>query len=72
MPSKNTTKPATSYARTLGSLAFASGIACVCGWDADLAAYMGRRQIGDPRSIPEMKAWIAGWTEANLAAAEAA
>jgi hypothetical protein len=27
------------------------------------------RQVGDSRTIKELRAWVAGWTEANLAVA---
>lgn len=60
-------KAATIYTKTLGTLAFAAGRPCVPGLCADLGTHMAGRQIGDRRSVPEMKAWIAGWTEASLA-----
>jgi hypothetical protein len=63
-------KPNRAYTKTLGALAFARGIACAPALDSTLATYMGSRQIGDTRSVPELKAWITGWTEASLAAAD--
>lgn len=63
-------KPATDYCRILGNIAFARGIKRAPALDAELTAFMYAqpRQIGDKRTIPEFKAWLAGWDEANLAA----
>ena len=62
-------KAATQYARTLGSIAFANGDPCAPAYNADMRKLISDgREIGDPRTIPELKAFIAGWTSANLAA----
>lgn len=64
----NSSRANTQYTKTLGSIAFAEGKARVPGADSKLTEYMGGRQIGDKRSMPELKAWLVGWDEANLAA----
>ena len=58
----------TQAAYTMGSIAFANGIQCAPALDKMFQERMAGRQVGDPRTIPEMKAWISGWTAANLAA----
>lgn len=63
------TKLNTTAAKALGAIAFARGIAASPALDKDMAAMFVGRQVGDSRTIPEMKAWIAGWTQANLASA---
>ena len=61
------TKPNIQQAKTLGTIAFASGINAPA-LDSAMMEMLKGRQVGDPRNIPEMKAWTRGWTEANLAA----
>jgi hypothetical protein len=60
------TKANTQQAKTFGAIAFANNInASVL--DKNFTDMLAGRQIGDKRNIPEMKAWIAGWTEAQVA-----
>lgn len=54
-------------AQALGSQAFASGIVAPC-FDKALMGLFAGRQIGDPRTYTEMRAWIKGRTLAMLAA----
>jgi hypothetical protein len=61
-------KTNTQYAKALGSIAFARGIQCAPCLDAEMQKLFAGRKVGDPRTAAEMKAWAAGWTEANLAA----
>lgn len=63
-------KANTQAAKTFGSIAFAKGLMCAPCMDQNMSDLMAGRQIGDPRSIPEMKAWTAGWIEASLVATE--
>ena len=58
----------TAAAKALGSIAFASGKMGSPVMDADFMETIKSRKVGDPRTIKEMKAWIAGWTQASLAA----
>lgn len=57
----------TQAAKTFGAIAFANGIKCAPALCGDMMAMIAGRQIGDKRTIKEMNAWVAGWTEANLA-----
>lgn len=57
----------TQAAKTFGAIAFAMGIKCAPALCGSLKSMIAGRQIGDKRTAKEMKAWIAGWTEANLA-----
>lgn len=61
-------KPNIQAAKTFGAIAFANGIKCAPALCADLMAMFKGREVGDKRTIPEMKAWSQGWNEANLAA----
>lgn len=61
------TNPNTQAAKTLGSIAFANGIYAPA-LDSALVAMFAGRQVGDSRTAAEMKAWIAGNTQARLAA----
>ena len=61
-------KPNTQQAKTFGSIAFARGISHAPALDSNMMEMLKGRKVGDPRSIPEMKAWSRGWHEANLAA----
>ena len=61
-------KANTQTAKTFGAIAFANGIKCAPALCKDLMAMFSGRQVGDKRTMQEMKAWIAGWTEANIAA----
>jgi hypothetical protein len=56
----------TNTAKTFGAIAFANGIKCAPCLDSNMMALLVGREIGDKRTSKEMKAWIAGWTEANL------
>lgn len=58
---------ATQYAKTLGSIAFARGLVRAPGLDPVMVKHMGSREVGDIRSIPEMKAWLKGWDDACIA-----
>ena len=53
-------------AKTMGSIAFANGVICVPAFDAELTALIAGRQIGDKRTIADLKAWQLGWIEASL------
>jgi hypothetical protein len=63
-------KPDVHHARALGGAAFARGIVCIPGRDPQLTSFMGRREIGDKRTAPELRAWISGWTAASLSSRE--
>ena len=67
-----TTKPNIQAAKTLGAIAYAKGIMRAPALDGDLVAWFVGRPIEDKRTIPEMKAWLSGWDQANLAANRAA
>lgn len=56
----------TNTAKTFGAIAFANGIKCAPCLDSNMMELLVGREIGDKRTSKEMKAWIAGWTEANL------
>lgn len=62
------TKPNIQQAKTLGTIAFARGINAPA-LDAAMMEMIAGRQVGDSRTAKEMRAWVAGWTAANLAAA---
>lgn len=55
-------------AKTFGAIAFANGIKCAPALDSGIQGMIAGCQVGDIRTIPEIKAWIAGWTQANIAA----
>lgn len=59
-------KPNTQAAKTLGAIAFANGIYAPA-LDGALVAMFAGRPVGDSRTVAEMKAWIAGNTQARLA-----
>jgi hypothetical protein len=61
-------KPNVQAAKTFGAIAFAKGMQAVPAFDADLLAMLAGREVGDTRTIPEMKAWVSGWHQANAAA----
>lgn len=52
--------------RALGSIAFARGIPMIPILDGSVRDRLVGREVGDRRTEPELRAWIAGWTEANL------
>lgn len=54
-------------AKVLGGIAYARGEKCIPAHDAELTNLQRGRSPGDPRTIPELKGWIAGWNEANTA-----
>ena len=58
----------TQIAKTFGAIAFASGMKCVPALDANISTLLTGRQVGDKRTMKELKAWISGWTQANIAA----
>ena len=62
------TKANTQAAKAFGATAFAQGVKCAPALCGQLKALFAGRQVGDKRTAPEMQAWIAGWTQANLAA----
>lgn len=65
------TKANTQYAKTLGSIAFANGVKCAPALDGKLQELFVGRTLSNPdhrRTMAELKAWVAGWTQANLAA----
>jgi hypothetical protein len=58
-------------AKALGAIAFARGAKCVPALCAGFMELIAGRDVGDKRTAVELKAWIAGWTEANLQAVAA-
>lgn len=58
----------TLAAKALGAVAFAKGMKCAPVLDGAMMQTLIGREVGDARNAPEMKAWIAGWTQANIAA----
>ena len=58
--------PNIALARQLGAEAFAIGIPMIPVLDGRIRDLIKSREVGDPRTQPELRAWIAGWTEANL------
>ena len=52
-------------AKTFGSIAFASGIKCAPALDKSLVDLLTSNHKSNMQA---MRDWIAGWTEANLAA----
>lgn len=60
-------KANTQAAKALGAAAFARGADRAPIFDADMMKVTMGREIGDPRTIAELKAWHAGWTQAMLA-----
>lgn len=65
------TKANTAAAKALGSIAFAQGRQCVPALCHGFMELIAGRPVGDKRTAAELKAWIAGWTEANLQAVAA-
>ncbi len=61
-------KPNTQQAKEFGKTAFAEGIINAPWSDYRFQSMISGRQVGDARTVIEMKAWIAGWTESNLSA----
>lgn len=59
----------TTFAETLGMIAYARGIHCAPCLDRDMMDTLKGRELGDTRTVKELKAWTNGWTKANLAAA---
>ena len=66
-PENEMTKANTQQAKTLGSIAFARGINAPA-LDSAMMEMISGRQVGDSRTMKEMRAWVAGWTQANLSA----
>jgi hypothetical protein len=64
---KKMTKANTQQAKTLGALAFARGV-FAAALDGEMRKLQMGRAVGDARNVPELKAWIAGNTQARLAA----
>lgn len=62
-------KPNTQAAKTLGAIAYSKGMHCAPALDSAFAKMIEGRQVGDKRTAAEAKAWLAGWMQANLAAA---
>lgn len=54
-------------ARAYGSIAFANGQRAIPGADANCMALLDGMQVGQG-AVKIMKAWVAGWTQACLAA----
>ena len=54
-------------AAVLGTLAFNAGMKCIPALDKDLAPLFDGMKIGEG-ALPIMKAWLASWHAANLAA----
>ncbi len=67
MALKKTEKATLAVCETLGGEAFKKGILCVPALDPALKPQLKGLGIGKP-AIRVLKAWIAGWTKANLAA----
>jgi hypothetical protein len=61
------TKANTAAAKALGAIAYANGQPSAPALNSELQKMFIGRQVGDKRTIPEMKAYIQGWTAANLA-----
>ncbi len=55
-------------AAALGTAAFKRGAKAIPAHDAAMMATLKGRPIGDPRTVPQLKAWAQGWHKANLAA----
>lgn len=53
-----------TYAKTLGSIAYANGQPCAPAFDAEFMARINA-EIGS--NVETMKSWLAGWVEASLA-----
>ncbi len=52
--------------RAAGRAAFHRGQRCVPALDADVMRALAGVPVGDPRTVPALDAWSAGWTAANL------
>lgn len=57
------------HAAALGKAAFQRGAKAIPAHDAAMMATLKGRNIGDTRTVPQLKAWAQGWHRANLAAA---
>jgi glucan phosphoethanolaminetransferase (alkaline phosphatase superfamily) len=53
-------------AKTLGNIAFANGISCAPALDKSLTALL---TDDHKQNMQVMRGWLAGWTQANMAAA---
>lgn len=62
------TNAQTTAAKTFGAIAFANGVRCAPVLCKNMMEMLSGREVGDKRTTQEMKAWIAGWMQANLAA----
>lgn len=60
-------KAQTQACKVLGNIAFARGINAPA-LDPEMVKMIAGRQVGDKRTVKELRAWVAGWTEANVAA----
>ncbi len=60
----------TSYAESLGKAAHKRGLPSIPAQDKALWALTKGRKIGDKRTIPELKAWLKGWTKAHIDATD--
>jgi hypothetical protein len=58
-------KAQTEHAKLLGMLAFAKGINAPA-LDSEMQELLKGRKVSDQRTVKELKAWMAGWTNANL------
>lgn len=56
----------TTTARALGAIAYNTGCPYAPALDENMVAHIAGREVGDPRTQPELKAWLDGWTGANL------
>ena len=61
-------KPNTTAAKALGAIAFAKGMPSSPALNQEMKNMLAGRNIGDKRTVPEMKAYISGWTQACLSA----
>ncbi len=55
-------------AKQLGAKAFAAGKPCSPAQDKQMIKLCEGRQVGDARTVQEMRDWMNGWMSANLAA----
>ena len=55
-------------AAALGKAAFERGAKAIPAHDTAMMGTLKGREIGDPRTLPQLKAWAQGWHKANLAA----
>lgn len=59
-------KPNIEKAIDMGKAAFNRGIKCAPVLDGEFMQTLIGREVGDHRSMAEMRAWTQGWTYANL------